>query len=310
MKGFSYIQFPNCLLMETYQEDIESGLRLILRYGLMHYASKLKYDIQEVARQTAYYYYRKKEILQSSITDRIKEAISKKQFTIDEDHEGFQGQGSESSQNIQELTRLFDIDPGFRDECILHYQIHLATSDNQLSVRVASNDSIIESFRSAEHIKQDFENKFGPDAFPSCKTDMIFDFIRDPGEIDLFRAYIGILSLIGQRKFISTSKPVILSRMLGCKSKAAFEYYSGNPLFRETVLKYSKRYQMDKLLMSLAEKKFIMYLARKHESIVYVSRYMEPDDLAGMINSNRESNGLRRKQREALELLNTKLNTN
>lgn len=302
-KEYKYVQFPLCLLMETYKKDIESTLRLILRYGIMNYAIKLKYDLQDVAKQTAYYFYRKQDVLQNSIIEKINTAIDEDLFSFDADYNGFSGATFQPDDNISEILKLFESDQQFKDDCVLNYQLHLCTSSDHLSISIASNDSLIKSYNTALLIKKEFEDKFGPDAMPFCKKSMLFEFIENPKDIDLFRAYIGILSLIGQRNFTSTSKPVILSRMIGTKSKDAFNYFSEDPIIKKTIQKYSNRYWIDKLLTTLTQRKFIMYLARKHDRKLFVSKYMEPMELANLIKSRRDMRDLKKLQNEALQHL-------
>ena len=97
---------------------------------------------------------------------------------------------------------------------------------------------------------------------PIIKKDLAYSF-RDQQlhDLDLFRAYIGIRSIIGRRNFAATYKPAILSRMIGCKNKAAFEAFSQEPHLRPTIERYGKRYQMDHLLHTLRDRGFIMYLS-------------------------------------------------
>jgi len=73
-KEYNYVQFPLCLIRETYK-DVAEGAELILCFGIMNYAIKLKYDLREVARQLAYSYYKRKKFLQSSLADKIDKAI-------------------------------------------------------------------------------------------------------------------------------------------------------------------------------------------------------------------------------------------
>jgi hypothetical protein len=290
--------------METYKKDVESGLRLILRYGIMNYAIKLKYDLQDAAKQICYYYYRKQDVLQTSILKKIAKAIDNELFTIDEDYNGFSGRTFQPDDNIAEIIKLFDSDPQFKADAILHYQLHLCTSDDHLGIGIASNDSLIKSYNTALQIKKNFETMFGQDAMPNCKKSILFKFIENPKDIDLFRAYIGILSLIGQRTFISTSKPVVISRMIGCKSKAVFDFYKTDKNLSPTIGKYGKRYHMSKLLDTLENRKFILYFSHQHESILYVSKYSDdPKKVADLIKENRELNGMKKRKKEALQHL-------
>lgn len=304
-KEFSYVQFPLCLIMETYKKDVESSLRLILRYGIMHYAMKLKYNLPDVAKQVCYYYYRNYAVLQKSIKEKINTAIENSQFIPDEDYNGFSGATFQPDDNISEILKLFESDQQFKEDSILHYRLHLCTSINHLGISIASNDSLIKSYNTALLIKKTFEDKFGPDAMPFCKKSMLFEFIENPKDIDLFRAYIGIKSLIGQKIYVSTHKTVILSRLMGCKSNDALkDFLKSNKVAKESYDKYSVRRQIDKLLFKLMERGFIIVLSKKHESRIYISAKLKtPSELANAILNDREKNNLKKQLAEASNLL-------
>lgn len=305
---FKYVQFPNCLLMETYK-DIEQGLRLILRYGVVHYAKKLPYRLGDVAKQTCYDYYRQQDRLQRSVIDTIRVAEVNNHFS-EIDSCGFSVGGASfyPEENISELLLLFDNDGSFKSDCILNYQIHLACSHDHLSIIVPSYDYNIKGYNEALKIQEEFEKQFGPDSMPNCKVTMLFDFIENPKDIDLLRAYIGIKSMLGRRNFISSNKPAILSRMIGCKSKAAFYNYTSDRYNKSkhllpTVEKYSKRYHMDKLLLTLAERKYIMFLSKEKVSVIYLSKYMEPEELGQMIRETKDRQNIKKRIKNASSIL-------
>ena len=268
----------------------------------MNYAVKLKYNLQDVAKQTAYYFYRKQDVLQNSIVEKINAAIDDGfSFIPDLDYNGFTGKGEfDPDLNVTELLLLFDKDETFKKDCVLNYQLHLCTSSNHLGISIATNDSLIKSYNTALQIQKTFEDKFGPDAMPFCKRSLLFEFIENPKDIDLFRAYIGISSMIGRRNFISSNKPAILSRMIGCKSKSAFEYYTTDKYNKDknllpTVEKYSKRYHMDKLLLTLAERKYTMFLSKENVSVIYLSKYMEPEELGKLIRETKYKQNIKQR---------------
>jgi hypothetical protein len=125
-------------------------------------------------------------------------------------------------------------------------------------------------------------------------------FLDNPEDIDLFRAYIGITSMIGRCNFVSSNKPRILSRMLGLKSKAAFQYYSiSDENLLPTIEMYRKKYHMNRILLTLAERKYIMYLSQKHVSVIYLSKYMEPDELLKLVKESRDRKNLKQKIKDA-----------
>lgn len=305
-KEFKYVQFPNCLLMETYK-DIEQGLRLILSYGIVHYAKKLPYTLEDVAKQTCYDYYRQKDRLQQFVRSTIRMAEVNNHFS-ETDSDGFSGASFYPEENISELLLLFKEDGSFKSACILNYQIHLACSHDHLNITIHSYDYNIKGYNEALKLQGEFEKQFGPDAMPNCKVTMLFDFIDNPKDIDLFRAYIGIKSILGRRNFISSNKPAILSRMVGCKSKAAFIYYTSDRYNRSkfllpTVAKYSKRYHMDKLLLTLAERKYIMFLSKEKVSVIYLSKYMEPEELGNLIKETKDRHNIKKRIKNASSIL-------
>lgn len=303
-----YIQFPLCLFMETYLDPLK-GIHLILNYGIVNYAKKFKYDISEVAIQLMYCYYRNQEMIQFELLETIQDYIDTEKLSIDPDYSGFDNTIFEPLDGSPELLGLLESDQEFRDSAILLYQIRQAVSEDNLSLDITI-ENVISQYETGKKIQERFEQQFGKDVMPSIKIDQIFEFIDSLklndsfNKIDYFRAYIGIKSLIGRNTFTTTNKPAILSRMIGCKSKAAFEYYTLNRYNKRkellpTVEKFSKKYQMDKLLLNLAQLKFIMFLSKPKVSVLYISQFMEPEKLAEVVKQGKESRDLKNRIRNA-----------
>ncbi len=285
-------------MTETYK-DRERGLNLMLDFGLVHYALSQKYEIADVVRQTIYNYYRHTDKLPRDLRVAIEEAEAEDRFTHDEDYNGFNSDGKfDPELNAPELLRILENNPDIKEEAVRHYQLHQA--GEFLNINIRSFKMTLNRYHEAQGIRESFERTFGPDAMASVKPSVLIDYRDNPKQdITLLLAYIGICSLIGQRNFISTSKPVILSRMIGAKSKASFQAFSKQKESKEVVARFSKRWPMDKLLLSLAEQKFIMYLTKPHVSVVYVSKYMEPDELAKLVKQSQARYNLKNKIRKA-----------
>lgn len=295
---YKYIQFPLCLMQETYKHKTD-GLDLMSGYGIVHFALSQKHSREDVARQVVYDYYRNCDQLPGIVRNIIIEAEAEDQFTHDDDYNGFNCDGKfDATDNINELLKIFESQPDARAEAIEFYRVHQA--GEFLNVKINSFKHTLDRHRKAKGIQEMFEAEYGPDAMASVKPSLLFKYRDDPKQdIDLLRAYLGAISMIGYRNFISTNKPAILSRMIGCKSKKAFEKISQRPEIQETVQKYGKRYNMDKLLLSLAEQKFIMFLSKKQTSVIYVSRYMEPQALAEMVRQSRNKYNLKKQIKDA-----------
>jgi hypothetical protein len=290
--------------------DPAIGLNLILNFGIVNFAKKFKYEIVEVGRQLMYAYYREYDKIQEDLKETIAMYGASGKLNIDEDYNGFSGEKGYSGGKFDpldfsnQLLGLFEIDEKFKEDAVLLYQIRQAESKEFLDIVDCGIDETIDDYKMALELQTNFELKFGADAMPSIKPSQVIEFRDSCEDLDIFRAYIGIKSLIGRNTFATANKPVILSRMTGCKSKAAFEYYttdkySKNKILLPTVAKYSKRYHMDRLLLTLAEKKFIMFLSQPKVSVLYFSGYMEPEELAKRIKQIKEQKNLKNRIRSA-----------
>jgi hypothetical protein len=305
-KEYRYIQFPLCLIQETYK-DRDHGLRLIMSFGIVKYAFHQQFTLEDAAGQLLYDYVCNREVLQTNIAMKLSEAEDSGNLHFDGwSSDFFPKRGTNYFEDtLGETLQLLEDDTQLRVEAILNYQLHLATSENNLRIKMASNDRIINGFKEASKIKQEFEKKFGPDTMPCCKINMLLHFLNEKqADLDSFRAYIGIKSMLGRRSYISTNKPAILSRMVGCKSKAAFEYYTTNKYNKNktllpTVEKYSKRYHMDKLLATLVQRKYIMYYPRPNISVIYMSKYMEPEALVSLVRETKDKQDIKKRIRDA-----------
>jgi hypothetical protein len=61
------------------------------------------------------------------------------------------------------------------------------------------------------------------------------------------------------------------------------------------VEKYSKRYRMDKLLLTLAERKYIMFLSKEKVSVIYLSKFMEPEELGKLIRETKDRQNIKKR---------------
>jgi len=291
IKEYGYVQFPLCLLMETYT-NAQAGLTMIEDFAIVKFAKTFSYNINEVGRQLMYGYYRKKDIMPKKLLDMMEDYINKDELTIDEDYNGFSGSEFEPLECTSELIGLFETNEDFKDDAILYYQIKQAIDSKCLSIIIYDMDSLLKGYETGCKIKREFEAQFGPDAIVSVKITQLFEFRKTCKDLDLFRAFLAIKSMIGTKAFAEGNKPTVLSRMIGCKSKEAFEYYTTKKNCKslkvlETVDKYNKRYHMDKLLLELAERKFIMHLPIKGCRFIYFSKFMDTEELVKLIHAKK-----------------------
>lgn len=268
----------------------------------------MTYEIQEVGRQFMYCYYHDPGSIPMPLLNRIKQYVKKKKLFVDESYRGF-GKGGfdpfDPDYDNGELFDIFEMDSDFKLEAILFYQVRQVFKIGSIKTGDGLIGLVIGWKEEADIFVENFELKFGSDALVGVKIDLIRQARDNKIDRDLFRAYAAVKSILGKKKYIASNKPAILSRMVGCKTKEAFQYYTASkatnhkPLLA-TVKKYSKRYQMGKLLLMLAEKKFLMFLSKKQHRTIYLSAYMEPEELSRIVS---ESKSLKQRMKDAASRL-------
>ncbi len=306
-KEFGYLQFPLCLIRETYK-DVTEGIEMIISYGIVNYAMKLPYEIENIAKQLIYDYSRRYEKLQKNVKEIL---IKNKDHLIIENELLFTSEGEFNPDEyaLDVILDLFKEEPELEIGAILNYQLHLAVSENHLNLTIRSNDYNLEEFRKAKKIQDDFESKYGPDAMPMCKANILFDF-RDKyiSDIDILRAYIGIRSLLGQNKYIATTRPVILMRMLGCKNKITMQDFIRTNMKAKEVFKRitrtekSLRYHFGKLFNQLLKRGLIKsrIFDRKVSRKIFISIRLDFNELADEIIKFAQKSDFKEMEKEAI----------
>lgn len=295
MSEARYLQFPLCLLQETY-EDPEDGLNLIIDFGIANFATKQTYSLRDVARQLMYFFYRSPDQLPGKVAKAIQDGV-----TIDEDYEGFMGEEFAPDESIPEVLLLIDRDAYVRDIAVKWYQLHCAAG--LLKINIGSYSRTWDQHTKGISILRDFEAKHGKDVWPSCRTGMLFDFRDNLKDLHLFRAYTGLKSLTGRKSFVSTCKSIILQRMCGAKSQAALNDAIQSPAMQGTFERYSRRRQMDGLLRELQEKNFILKLPVARRLYITTNGGISFDEFLKMIANDQWSNDVKRREQAAREHL-------
>lgn len=296
-----YIQFPLSLLQETFQ-DPYGGLNTILCYGIVNYAKTFKYDIKEVARQLIYAFHRNKKMIQSDLYDTLTEFIKDGFLYIDEDYNGFFDDSFNPEESIKDLLNIFKAYEGIEDDAIFRYQIEQA--DKLLNIKCHSIDSTINNYNTGLTIQNNFEQVYGNDCNPMVKPSQVIAFRESGKDLDLFRAYIGIRSIIGQKNFEITHKSVILCRMIGCKSNESLqEFIKRDTNAKEIYDKYSKRYWMDWMLSELEMRGFITKISYPKWGIFVSTKIRDKELLAKTINEKKTRHQLKAKEKIARTMI-------
>ncbi len=294
-----YIQFPLCLLKETYTDPVK-GLDIILAYGIMNLALKEKYSMQDVVRQLFYDYYRNRDIIQPWLYKRVQELEDGDRIILDE-NTCFKGEKIDFAdpEDIEYAIEQINSELDLKEIVILNYQLHQAIAF--LNLDKWPYDDLIKLYEEAKTIQRTFESQYGQDSMPTCKPSQLIYFRNNIKEIDLLRAYIACRSIIGQKPYASTNKKAIIRRMLGAKTEAVLQDFLDEKS-QPTYALYSNRYYFNKLKNTLCERGFLMFLSRPHKRAIYISLFMPPEKLAKMINesqSRRTKNNLLKRMSEA-----------
>lgn len=302
-----YIHFPLNLIQITYQ-DHNKGWDIIISFGIVNYAKKIKYDINNVAKQLMYAYYRNTNMIQNELFETLERLIGDQKLTTDEQYNSFNDKSFEPLETSSELLDLFEGDPEFKEAAILRYQIEQAIGKDNLNVTLKSIDKTIAMYNEGLNITNDFAQKYGNDCYPSMKIKMAIDIRNSEKDYDLFRAYIAIKSLIGHNKYIETTKGIILMRMFGCKSSSALLDFLESSLSIKTHYdRYSRtekamRYNFDKLFAGLLSRGFIMskIFVRGVSRKIFLSTGLTYDELADRIIEFSKKRNLKKNEREAI----------
>lgn len=254
----SYFQFPLFLLRDLFK-DKNKTLNDILRYGLYSFAEKIQPNIDDVIRQMMYCYYRKQNDLPNKLLKLIEYHIEEGNITIDEDYNGFDG--SEFNPDADsEIRNLFLEEPNFYNMAFDWYRI-------QQSYKYFNVNG---NYQNAIDVGSKIHSSIpAGEPMPMINKNQLFEFRdKEKTEFELmkFAVNIGIRSIIGKKDFIKTNKQMILCRTFGYKS-------NNNLPKKMPVLfyKYSKRYQIDKVLQSLELENWNLQFYSNHIRGMYIA---------------------------------------
>ncbi|MCK9613011.1 MAG: hypothetical protein M0R16_08955 [Bacteroidales bacterium] len=244
MSDERYLQFPLCMLRELFIDKFKI-IDEIIRFGIYRFATKINYDLYDVAKQLMYCYYRKQGDLTKDLGRIIEKYINSEKIYFDEDYKGFSYTGTSTEftakTEIEQILELFDTDPDFKEKAIEFYQIRQAYEFLGIT---GDLDYCLKRGKEIEKTIPDGE------PYPSINKDLLFEFRdHDKTEHDLmqFAFYVGIRSILGIKSYCPTNKVHILCRAFGYASINHLPETT-NPCIKEMFNKYLKRYHADRML--------------------------------------------------------------
>ncbi len=175
---------------------------------------------------------------------------------------------------------------GFNEAC---YFIGISITD-------ANREQV---YKATRGVYDALNNSIDKIVYVSIKRDMLFEFMKVPKtdfEIDVFRAFIGVKSILGKKPFQKITNGFLVARLAGFSSeKEATECvsrgFAGGVCMENGGFKFyqyhGKRYQIDKLKEEL-EKRYKLKLYATHTRGFYVSFKMGFEALVMQAEANKK----------------------
>lgn len=288
MKELTYIQFPLFLMRDIYV-DRKKALNSILCVGLYNHSLKIEPNLNSVAKQLMYCYYRKKKDLSSELINSIDSCVENGMLILDEEYCGFNDLEFNPSNEIVQLLNIFEEDSYFESIAVDFYTI-------RETLRLFNIDGDYLSV--LETGKKIYDSMQPKEPMPMININQLLEFRdEDKGEVDLmtFTFNIGIRSIIGSKSYVKTNKDHILCRAFGYSSVKDIPAEK-----RQLFVKYEIRHHRDKILNLLkignwnllfySTKMRGMYIAFKDKielkELISIAEKQKPKNKLALLNSH------------------------
>lgn len=264
-----YINFPIMLLQEIKNDQDKQGLMAAIIFGTMNLAERINTpEMESIAKQTLYLFYRRPFFLTNKVKDRLTEFFELGEIDEDEDYHGFNFDTFEPEERWQ-VVNIFTEQPEFYEECKSIYREHQAFSILGL------NPELIGTFRKQfpsiiKKVKE-FEKINGPDAWTSVSTDLTITVYNGNISFNIFRLVAAVKSVVAKRNFNLSYKSVLLSRMFGCKKQSILnEFLADNSETDNCYKKLNNRRQWEKLIDTAMKGGYFSYYSTGRQFFVSV----------------------------------------
>jgi hypothetical protein len=264
--SYSYVMFECCLI--NYIEKTAE----ILRYGIVRYA------LNKVSG-TDYY------ILNEVINLHFDKLLSKDlSFHINASGLTNRPIDEWSLKNANSVLTNYLCNGGsnelynvFIDQARIYYQISQAYKILKLQLVSGSYAGVLKSYRTIKEIVDNHESRFGKDALVSVKTQMLLEYIDGDNyrpDFELFKGYLAIKSIQGDKDYACTNKAFIISRMVGAKTPEISTHLIGSKEIEALYNRFKGQYFYKMLLINLQLNKFIASTITGNRCI-YISTHLQ-----------------------------------
>ena len=302
-----FIPFPLYLL-----SGLPENLKYIIAYGIFNFSRNINYDLKSVYTQVMYVLYRGE--LPLNLKQKIDLLVDNQQLNLDHDYNGFNDDEFSPESEVEELMIAGQDDSNFEQSCIEFHQVRQAFK------LLGKTGNIANTIKAAKKIEKEIAERaiiYGADASVMCNIDIALSYLNDDKnsfEIDLFRGYLAIKSILGSRDIIWTTKKIVVRRMIGAKDERVEAELLKFPELKAIYKKYLIRYHIDRLFDQLVSRNFIkgkfgakkmMFFSNKYST----SEMAEPaKELLLRFNSRDKRNAQKQSERKTREKLRLLLN--
>jgi len=272
--------------MKGFFDKKEETINRMLNFGFYYLIQKVNSNLEYVATQLMYDYYRNKGNLSTFLFDRMQMYIDSGQLQIDDDYNGFAGNEFHPDFELETLIPILEFSNDFR----------LAAIEHTVSKHVFSKAGITASAEYITEQGKEIEKKIDPkEAKTSIDFDFLYDYRDNPKnekQLVQLAAFMAVKSILGTKNYCRTTKNMILSRMFGY-TKPPKEIK--HPLYQ----KYTKRYHFTKLMDELSTHWKIKHYSY-HMRGLYISQKMSIEKLIEIAETNKNKSKIMRDQKKAI----------
>jgi hypothetical protein len=282
-----YFNFPLSLLQSIRNDTDKDGLLNIIMFSTMNFSEQISFKKEAVAKQILYLNYRLPSFLTGEVRNYLVSMCNEGRLEYDEDYNGFRGDTFNPEPEMEGLLPEFDSNESFYEKCTRIYKEHQAFS--LLNVNPELITHFRDNFNHVQKKLEEFELKYGPDAWTSVSNKLIFDCYKGTILMDYFRLVSSVKSVIGKRNYNGTYKSVLICRMFGCKNNTILnQFIIRNPELKGQHDLLTRRRQWEKLINTAMEKKYITHYCTGRK--FFVSITMTEDELGNVIRQRKDNN--------------------
>jgi hypothetical protein len=265
-QDFRYVQFPLYLLRHLHFNK-DQAIEDIFNAGVYRYREKMDKSTFNAFKEALFAYLEGK--LPDELRDALKTHIDNGSLTLPKYREGIRPATDHIFDN-KLLEFLLNKHDDLERSALEYYQVVKALVEYH-DPKGELHESVKRVITNGRRINQSIPKG---EPMPMIKVDHLISFYkRKVEEFELVKltAYIGIKSILGQKKFCKTNKEHILARMFGFKSTSCVPEELPESI-QQLYSKYSTRRKMDTLIKQIEEDWHLKFYSKKNIRGIWVGK--------------------------------------